>query len=115
MEKKKLEANLAQLMDDISEIEGLIALDNKGKVIVGQTLTEMDLDAIAKAALEAYTSAKNMGSTIQKGGVSTITLNLDNGSSCIVGNDKVVIASMQGNDASTSIALILRYLKSFIE
>lgn len=101
-------------MDDIPEIEGLIALDAKGKVLVGQTITEMDLDAIAKAAKASFDAGKGLGGAVGKGTVISLNIALENGSSCVVGNDKVIIVSLQGQDASTSIALILRSLKSLL-
>ncbi|MBN2153467.1 MAG: roadblock/LC7 domain-containing protein [Candidatus Lokiarchaeota archaeon] len=112
MDKKKLEANLSKLMDDIPEIEGLIALDLKGTVIVGQTITEMDKAALAKTALDVFTKARAMGKSTGKGGVQGINISMDKGSACIVGNDSTIIMSMQGTDASTSIALILRSIKA---
>lgn len=115
MNKKEITEKLAKLMDDIPEIEGLIALDPKGKLIVGQTLTKMDLDVIAKATQQAFSKSGALGSTISKGNVQSILLTFDEGSSCIVGNDELIIASLQGNDASTSVSLILRTMKSIVE
>lgn len=101
-------------MDDIPEIEGLIALDNKGKVIIGQTITEMDLDAIAKAAKASFDACGGLGGAVGKGNVTSLNIALENGSSCIVGNDDVIVVSLQGLDASTSVALILRSLKALL-
>nr|MDO8116373.1 roadblock/LC7 domain-containing protein [Candidatus Sigynarchaeota archaeon] len=112
IDKKRLEANLSKLMDDIPEIEGLIALDLKGTVLVGQTITEMDKALLAKAALDVFTKAKAMGKSTAKGGVQAINISMDKGSACIVGNDSTIIMSMQGTDASNSIALILRSIKA---
>jgi hypothetical protein len=44
MDKKELEKKLAELMDLVPECEGLIASDLNGKVLVGQTLTDMNQD-----------------------------------------------------------------------
>jgi predicted regulator of Ras-like GTPase activity (Roadblock/LC7/MglB family) len=114
VDKKILESKLAALMDDIPEIEGLIALDSKGKIIVGQTITEMDLDAIAKAAKTAFDACVGLGGAVGKGSVVSLNVALEKGSSCIVGNDKVIIVTLQGLDASTSIALIVRQMKSIL-
>ncbi len=99
-------------MDDIPEIEGLIALDMKGTVLVGQTITEMDKALLAKTALDVFTKARAMGKSTGKGGVQAINITMDKGSGCIVGNDSLIIMSMQGTDASNSIALILRSIKA---
>ncbi|MHA1370217.1 MAG: PDC sensor domain-containing protein [Promethearchaeota archaeon] len=114
MSKADLEPKLASLMDNIPEIEGLVALDAKGNLIVGQTITEMDLNTIAKAAYDAFTTAKNLGGTIGKGNVFSINMTLEGGSCCMAGNDKVILLSMQGPDAATSISLILRSLKGLL-
>jgi predicted regulator of Ras-like GTPase activity (Roadblock/LC7/MglB family) len=112
MDKKQLEKRLSSLMDEISEIEGLIALDLKGTVLVGQTITEMDKAVIAKTALDTFAKAKILGKSTAKGGVQAINISMDKGSACIVGNDQLIIMSIQGTDAANSIALILRSLKS---
>ncbi|NMC05793.1 MAG: hypothetical protein GYA24_11300 [Candidatus Lokiarchaeota archaeon] len=112
VDKQQLEGKLAKLMDDIPEIEGLIALDAKGTVLVGQTITEMDKAALAKTALDVFTKARAMGKSTAKGGVQAINITMDKGSACIVGNDSTIIMSMQGADASNSIALILRSIKA---
>lgn len=114
MDKKELEGKLSKLMDDVPEIEGLIALDAKGSIIVGQTLLEMDLAPIAKATFETFTKARGLASVVSKGAVQAINMSLDNGSCCIVGNEKLVVVSMQGNDAQNSIALLLRYMKALL-
>ena len=48
MNKEELEQKLAQLMDTVPECEGLIAADTEGKVIIGQTITELNHSKIAK-------------------------------------------------------------------
>ena len=50
VDKKLLEQKLAELMDIVPECEGLIAADSNGKVLVGQTITE--LDAFAHQSIE---------------------------------------------------------------
>jgi len=114
VDKKSLEAKLAGLMDSIAEIEGLFALDGKGNLIIGQTLLETDKAAIAKAAFDTFNKAKDIGKNMTKGGVQSLIVNLDKGSSCIVGDGQTILVSMQGDDASTSIALILRSMKSIL-
>nr|MDO8113263.1 hypothetical protein [Candidatus Sigynarchaeota archaeon] len=112
VDKKELEKKLCRLMDEISEIEGLIALDNKGTLLVGQTITEMDKAAIGKAAFETFSKAKALGKATAKGGIQAMNLTLEKGSCCIVGNDSLIIFSLQGTDAANSIALILRSIKA---
>ena len=114
VDKKVLEQKLAKLMDEISEIEMLIALDNKGTVLVGQTITEMDKTAIAKTALDTFLKARVLGKSTAKGGVQAMTITMEKGSGCIVGNDALIIVSIQGTDAMNSIALILRSIKSIL-
>ena len=47
VDKKIFEQKMAELMDVVPECEGLIAADTNGKVLVGQTLLDMDHDIIA--------------------------------------------------------------------
>ena len=115
MVNKDLEAKLGRLMDDISEIEGLIAFDGKGTVTVGQTLTEMDKAALGKGAADVLAKAKALGNVSGKGGVNSIVISFESGSSVIVGADKTGIVSIEGDDAAQSIALISRSLKSLVQ
>jgi predicted regulator of Ras-like GTPase activity (Roadblock/LC7/MglB family) len=115
MVNKDLEAKLSKLMDDISEIEGLIAFDAKGVVTVGQTITEMDKAALGKAAADVLAKTKALGNAAGKGGVQSIVISFDSGSSVIVGADKTGIVSLEGDDAAQSIALISRSLKSLAQ
>ena len=114
MDKKELEGKLSKLMDDVPEIEGLIALDKKGSIIVGQTLLEMDLAPIAKATFEMFSRSRELARLAGKGNIQAINMALDTGSCCIVGNDDITVISMQGDDATNSIALILRYMKGML-
>ncbi|MHA1847390.1 MAG: hypothetical protein ACTSXU_07075, partial [Promethearchaeota archaeon] len=83
--------------------------------IVGQTITEMDKAAIAQAAFEAFAKGKSLGTTIGKGTINSLLITLESGSSCIVGNDDLIIASLQGEDASSSISLIMRFMRNLLE
>ena len=49
MDKKELEKKRAEVMDLVPECEGLIAADVNGKVIIGQTITDMNHDVTNKA------------------------------------------------------------------
>ena len=47
MSKDDLEPKLAELMNQIPEVEGVIAFSETGKIISGQTIESMDKDKIA--------------------------------------------------------------------
>jgi predicted regulator of Ras-like GTPase activity (Roadblock/LC7/MglB family) len=112
MSKKLIEEKLAELMDIVPECEGLIAADLQGKVIVGQTLTEMDHSKIAKACATIIKDSNNLGNDIGKGSLRTTTIELEKGFAVLVGSDKNVLIALAGVDGKSSLSLIKRNLKT---
>ena len=112
MSKKVLEPKLAELMDIVPEIEGLIAADAKGKVIIGQTITEMDHAKIAKACVSIINNSNTLGTDIGKGALKTTTIEMENGFAVLVGSDKMVLIGLAGEDGGPHLGLIKRNLIS---
>ena len=111
MSKDVIEKKLAQLMDTVPECEGLIAADIKdGKVIVGQTITEMDHAKIAKACVSIIKDSNTMG--LDKGILKHITIELEEGYAVLVGSDKTVLIALAGVDGQASLGLLKRNLIS---
>ena len=110
VDKKKLEQELASLMDNVEQIEGLIAADNKGKVLVGQTITELNHEKIAKDCINIIKTCDEVGKDVVKGKVQDITLTLEDGFLVLVGSDSLNLIGLAGTDALTSLALIRRSL-----
>jgi predicted regulator of Ras-like GTPase activity (Roadblock/LC7/MglB family) len=114
MSKKEIEPKLAKLMDIVPECEGLIAANATGKVIVGQTLTEMDHAAIAKSCAAIIKDSNALGKTVGKGSSKATTIELDEGFAVLVGNDKLVLIALAGVDGKASSALLKRNLISIL-
>ena len=114
MSKKEIEPKLAKLMDLVPECEGLIAADSSGKVIVGQTLTDMDHGTIAKSCAAIIKDSNALGKNIGKGNLKNTTIELDEGFAVLVGNDKLVLIALAGTDGKASIGLIKRNLISIL-
>ena len=112
MDKKTIEQKLAQLMDLVPEVEGLIAAEPSGNVIVGQTLTEMNHGKIAKACAAIIKDSNALGDDIGKGSLKTTTIELDEGFAVLVGSDKVVLIALAGQDGKSSLSLLKRNLNS---
>jgi len=112
MDKKTIEQKLAQLMDLVPEVEGLIAAEPSGNVIVGQTLTEMNHGKIAKACAAIIKDSNALGDDIGKGSLKTTTIELDEGFAVLVGSDKVVLIALAGQDGKSSLSLLKRNLIS---
>ena len=112
VDKKVLEQKLAELMDSVPETEGLIAADANGKVIIGQTITEMDHGKIAKACAAIIKDSNNVGKDIGKGGLKTTSIELENGFAVLVGSEKTVLIGLAGLDGRSSLALLKRNLMS---
>ncbi len=112
VDKKILEQKLAELMDIVPECEGLIAADSNGKVLIGQTITEMDHGKIAKACAAIIKDSNALGKDIGKGGLKTTTIELESGFAVLVGSEKSVLIALAGLDGRSSLALLKRNLIS---
>jgi len=112
MSKAAIEKKLAELMDMVPECEGLIAADKTGKVIVGQTITEMDHGKIAKACATIIKDSNTLGKDIGKGSLKITTIELDEGFAVLVGSDKTVLIAIAGTDGMASLGLLKRNLIS---
>ncbi|MFX1312326.1 MAG: roadblock/LC7 domain-containing protein [Promethearchaeota archaeon] len=112
VDKKVLEQKLAELMDIVPETEGLIAADAKGKVLVGQTITEMDHAKIAKACATIIKDSNNLGNDIGKGSLKTTTIELQDGFAVLVGSKDNVLIALAGLDGKASLGLLKRNLIS---
>ena len=112
MSKDVIEKKLAQLMDTVPECEGLIAADLDGKVIVGQTITEMDHAKIAKACVSIIKDSNTITSLTDKGTLKTTTIELEEGYAVLVGSNKTVLIALAGVDGRASLGLLKRNLIS---
>jgi predicted regulator of Ras-like GTPase activity (Roadblock/LC7/MglB family) len=114
MDKKELEKKLAELMDIVPECEGLIAADMNGKVIIGQTITDMDHSTIAKACSTIIKDSNNLGKDIGKGSLKNTTIELEKGFAVLVGSDQTVLIALAGLDGKPSLSLLKRNLISIL-
>ena len=112
VDKKVLEQKLAELMDIVPECEGLIAANAQGKVLVGQTITEMDHGKIAKACAAIIKDSNSLGNDIGKGSLKTTTIELENGFAVLVGSKGNVLIALAGLDGKASLGLLKRNLIS---
>ena len=115
MAAKEIEAMLERIMDQIPEVEGLIACDASGKKLTGQTITEMDHDAIIKSVLNVFNAANDLGAKVEKGEVNEVRVNSKEGYTVIVGSKKLVLIGLAGLDAINSLSLIARNLHMVLE
>ncbi|MFX1558832.1 MAG: roadblock/LC7 domain-containing protein [Promethearchaeota archaeon] len=110
--KDVIEQKLAELMDIVPECEGLIAADMNGKVIVGQTITDMNHQSIAKACLTIINDSNSLGKNIGKGTLQVTTIELEKGFAVLVGSDKIILIALAGLDGKASLSLLKRNLIS---
>ena len=110
MDKLEIEKNLAELMDMVPECEGLIAAEPDGKVIIGQTITQMDHGTIAKSCATLVKDVKNLSDKLSKGNLKDMTVELDSGFAVIVGSKTLVLVALAGTDGKASLGLLKRKL-----
>ncbi|WEU39902.1 MAG: roadblock/LC7 domain-containing protein [Candidatus Odinarchaeum yellowstonii] len=111
MDPKILESKLATMMDEIPEIEGLLAFDYNGKLICGQTLTELDKDKLIVFSREIFKNCSELASSADKGKVATITITTDRGYLIIEMKQDFSILALLGAEAASSLSLVIRSLK----
>ena len=111
-DKGSIEKKLAELFDIVPETEGLIASDLEGKVITGQTITDMDHNGIAKACATLIKNSNVMGENTSKGNLKSATIELEEGYLVIVSSDKGILIALAGLDGKASLFLLKRNLIS---
>jgi len=112
VDKKIIEQKLAELFDIVPETEGLIAADLEGKVIIGQTITEMDLNGIAKSCATLLKNCNALGDNTGKGNAKTATIELEDGYAVVVSSGEKILIALAGLDGKASLALLKRNLIS---
>ena len=112
VDKKVIEQKLSELFDIVPETEGLIASDLEGKVIVGQTITDMDHNEIAKKCSAIIKESNGLGESTGKGALISATVNLENGYAVIVGSNTGILIALAGLDGKSSLSLLKRNLVS---
>ncbi|GAG74706.1 unnamed protein product [marine sediment metagenome] len=112
VDKKVIEGKLAELFDIVPETEGLIAADLEGKVIVGQTITDMNHSGIAKKCSAIIKESNGLGENTGKGGLKSATIELESGFAVIVGSDTGILIALAGLDGKSSLTLLKRNLVS---
>lgn len=111
MSKSKTEELIAELMDKVPEIEGIILLDKNGNVSVGQTITQMNHSVIAKNAAVMIAAAKELNKAIAKGDANVAYVEGDKGYAVMANSDKAILLAIISKDAAQSVGLIIRDLK----
>ncbi|GAI68896.1 unnamed protein product [marine sediment metagenome] len=95
LNKEVIEKKLAQLFDVVPETEGLIASDLEGKVIVGQTITDMDHNGIAKACATIIKNTNALGKQVvealKEGGLKFIRLETNKGETMIALEEQLIL------------------------
>ena len=114
MTDNELEEKLAKIMDEIPEIEGLIAFNKEGEILSGQTITEMDNQKIVTRANELFKLALELGEATEKEGIAEINLNSKDGNIIIEGSKKLGVIALVGKEAAHSLALIMRTLRALL-
>ncbi|MFX0169204.1 MAG: roadblock/LC7 domain-containing protein [Candidatus Hodarchaeota archaeon] len=113
--KKEVEGVLAEVMDTIPELEGIIAASNTGKVVAGQTLREMNHDAIVSSVVTLLKESKAVSQSVDQGTAQVIYLETNKGYTVAVNTAKAIIVAIAGKDAAASLGLIIRSLRASVE
>ena len=114
-EKEEIESVLAKLMDNLPEIEGIIAFNSDGEIITGQTITEMDHKTISEIAINTLNESEKLTESIEKGNVSVVHVSGAQGHAILVRSNDLYLLAIAGEDATPSVGLIIRNLKLALE
>ena len=113
--KKEVELILAEIMDTVPELEGIIASSQTGKVIAGQTLRDMDHSTITSSVVGLLKETKTVSKAVDQGSVQSMYLETDKGYTVAVTASKTLVVAIAGKDAASSLGLIVRSLRSAVE
>ena len=110
--KKELAPKLESIMSEIAVCEGLVLAKNNGEVLIGQTITDMDHNTIAKSVSKIF---KTKIDALNKGKLSEMTLGMDEGFLIAVKNKDLMVLGFLGTDGKSSVGLLLRQLKNIMK
>lgn len=113
--KKEVEKILAEIMDTIPELEGIITASSSGKVVAGQTLRETDHNAIVSSIVTVLKETKNVNKAVDQGPTQAMYLETNKGYTVAVTASKTMIVAIAGKDAAASLGLIIRSLRAAVE
>ena len=115
MKKKEVEKILAEIMDTIPELEGIIAASSTGKSVAGQTLRDMDHAAIITSLVSFLKESKGVNKATEQGSTQVLYVETEKGYTITVTGSKHMIIALAGKDAAASLGLIIRSLRSAVE
>jgi len=115
LDKKEVEKILAEIMDTIPEIEGIIAASASGKVVAGQTLTEKDHAKIAASVASFYKNSQLVNQAVDQGETQVLYIETDKGYTMSAHTPQAFVVATAGKDAAPSLGLIIRSLRSAAE
>ena len=110
--KEELAPKLESIMSEIAVCEGLVLAKNNGEVLIGQTITSMDHDTIAKNVSKMF---KTKIDALSKGKMLEMTLGLEEGFLIAVKNKDLMVLGFLGTDGKSSVGLLLRQLKNIMK
>lgn len=113
--KKEIELILAEIMDTIPELEGIIAASSTGKVVAGQTLRDMDHNTIITSIVTLLKETKGVAKSVEQGATNALYLENVKGYTVAVTASKTMIVAIAGKDAAPSLGLIMRSLRAGVE
>jgi predicted regulator of Ras-like GTPase activity (Roadblock/LC7/MglB family) len=112
--KKEVEEILAEIMDTIPELEGIISASSTGKVVAGQTLREMDHSSIVSSVVTLMKETKAVSKAVDQGPIQVLYLESNKGYTVAVTASKSMIVAIAGKDAAASLGLIIRSLRAAV-
>ena len=118
VDKTKVEKILAQVMDEVPSIEGLIAAKTNGEILAGQIITSVSKEVQEGFIKSLLSGAKHLASAIKvvdKGELQDFLINTKKGSILLVGAADLVITAIVGVDGRANIALIKKTLTSVLK
>jgi len=112
---ERIRKMLLKLMDEITTIEGVIAISRDGNIISSETISrspnEATLIKLAKSIQELDTLSKELG----KGVIKEIHLVSDGGYVIIALSSTLSLIALAGSDARAQLGLIMMNLRKILD
>ncbi len=112
VDESRIKTIVADTMAANADIQGMIVCDAEGNVVFGHTITgDIKHGEVANLAVNIASNSAQMVSGLDKGGLNEIAIAADKGLVIILGDVKLVLAAIAGENARESMGLIRMAVK----
>lgn len=104
-----------KLMDEITTIEGLVAISRDGTVLASEAISKSPSDTVLTKLAKMITEANDLSKEMGKGGIKEIHLVGDEGYIIIASSSTMSLVALASSDARAQLGLIMVNLRKILD